>query len=78
MWQLQAVDDKAMATACSSSRSCVTSYPIREDCGLIWVWPTAGGEAEAAAAAAPTPVSKAMQEACHTGALGRPSSWYRR
>eukprot|EP00775_Hariotina_reticulata_P001585 gene1585-1926_t len=44
-----ATDDKAKATACSSSRSRLTVYPVREACGLVWVWPTAGPAAEAEA-----------------------------
>lgn len=39
---LQALDAKAKAVACASSRSCVTAYPTRQQYGLIWVWPSAG------------------------------------
>ncbi|KAF8073221.1 hypothetical protein HT031_000882 [Scenedesmus sp. PABB004] len=41
-------DPKAAATACSSGRSCVASYPVKELHGLLWVW----GDASAAGAAA--------------------------
>jgi hypothetical protein len=46
---LQALDAKAKAVACSSSRSCVTTYPTQEQYGLIWVWPSAGPAAAAQA-----------------------------
>lgn len=72
---LQALDDKAKATACSSSRSCVTSYPVREQYGLIWVWPSAGPAAQAEAAAAALPLSKGVVKAAEGGQYLR---WYRR
>lgn len=46
---LQALDAKAKAVACASSRSCVTAYPTRQQYGLIWVWPSAGPAAAAQA-----------------------------
>eukprot|EP00775_Hariotina_reticulata_P006663 gene6663-6887_t len=72
----QAVDAKAKATACSSARSCAVRFPTREECGLIWVWPTAGAAAEAEAAAAPLPLSKAVQAAWRPGGTG--TKWFRR
>lgn len=71
----QAIDEKAKAVACGSSRSCATRYPVKEECGLIWVWPTAGPAAEAAAAAEPVPLSKGLVAAFNAG---KASSWYRR
>lgn len=38
----QSVDAKAEATACASSRSCVKSYPVREEAGILFVWGHAG------------------------------------
>jgi phenylpropionate dioxygenase-like ring-hydroxylating dioxygenase large terminal subunit len=71
----QAIDEKAKATACSSSRSCVTSYPVREQYGLIWVWPSAGPAAQAEAAAAALPLSRGVLKAAEAGQYLR---WYRR
>lgn len=71
----QALDDKAKATACNSSRSCVKSYPVREQYGLIWVWPSAGPAAEPEAAAAGLPLSKGVFKAAEAGQYLR---WYRR
>jgi phenylpropionate dioxygenase-like ring-hydroxylating dioxygenase large terminal subunit len=72
---LQAIDAKAKAVACSSSRSCVTRYPTREEAGLIWVWPTPGPAAESAAAAQPVSISKAAASKFAEGGAG---TWYRR
>ncbi|WIA35317.1 hypothetical protein OEZ86_003772 [Tetradesmus obliquus] len=71
----QALDAKAKAVACASSRSCVTAYPTRQQYGLIWVWPSAGPAAAAQAAAAHLPVSQKLQEAW---AAGNSPTWYRR
>lgn len=71
----QAIDAKAKAVACSSSRSCVTRYPTRTEAGLIWVWPTPGPEAESAAAAQPVSISKAAAAKFAEGGAG---TWYRR
>ncbi|KAF6264884.1 hypothetical protein COO60DRAFT_1698021 [Scenedesmus sp. NREL 46B-D3] len=71
----QAIDEKAKAVACSSSRSCVTRYPTKEEAGLIWVWPTAGPDAESAAAAQPVAISKAAAAKFAEGGAG---TWYRR
>jgi phenylpropionate dioxygenase-like ring-hydroxylating dioxygenase large terminal subunit len=73
----QALDDKAKAVACSSSRSCVTSYSVQEAYGLIWVWPSAGPAAAAAAAAAPLPVSKGLVQTWDSKPGGH-HKWYRR
>lgn len=73
----QALDDKAKAVACSSSRSCVTTYPVQEAYGLVWVWPSAGPAAAAAAAAAPLPVSKGLIEIWNNKPGGH-DKWYRR
>eukprot|EP00879_Flechtneria_rotunda_P007034 GHRR01007384.1.p1 GENE.GHRR01007384.1~~GHRR01007384.1.p1 ORF type:complete len:451 (+),score=111.23 GHRR01007384.1:101-1453(+) len=72
----QAIDDKAKAVACSSSRSSVITYPVKEAYGLIWVWPTAGPAAAAQAAAEPLPVSKGMLAAWCEGR--NKGTWYRR
>lgn len=46
----QALDPKAAATACASSRGCATAFPTKAAGGLLWVWPdtapTAGAEAD--------------------------------
>lgn len=73
----QALDPKAKAVACSSSRSCVTSYPVQEAFGLIWVWPDAGPAAAADAAAAPLPVSKGLVQHWEAWPEGH-HKWYRR
>lgn len=73
----QALDPKAKAVACSSSRSCVTSYPVQEAYGLIWVWPDAGPAAAADAAAAPLPVSKGLVQHWEARPEGH-HKWYRR
>jgi len=39
------VDAAAEKTACESSRSCATSYPCKEEAGVLWVWPTPGADA---------------------------------
>lgn len=71
------MDDKAKAVACSSSRSCVTSFPVKEAYGLIWVWPAAGAEAAAMAAAAPLPISKGLVQHWNSKPDGH-HKWYRR
>ncbi|KAF6253987.1 hypothetical protein COO60DRAFT_1703552 [Scenedesmus sp. NREL 46B-D3] len=75
----QAIDAKAKAVACSSSRSCVTAYPTQERFGLIWVWPSAAPAAARQAGelrpAACLPVSQALQDAW---AAGNEPTWYRR
>lgn len=53
----------------------MTSYPVREQYGLIWVWPSAGAAAEAEAAAAALPLSKGVVKAAESGQYLR---WYRR
>ena len=53
-------DAKAEATACESPRSCAVSYPVKEEAGVLWVWPTAGADAWLEASA--TPVATAAAE----------------
>ncbi|GBF96942.1 hypothetical protein Rsub_09022 [Raphidocelis subcapitata] len=49
-------DERARAAALGSKRSCVASYPVKEEGGLLWVWADASPGAAAAAAAAPMAV----------------------
>lgn len=35
----QADSPEQAASACSSPRSCVASFPVREEHGMLWVWP---------------------------------------
>jgi len=53
-------DAKAEKTACESPRSCAVSYPVKEEAGVLWVWPTAGADAWLEASA--TPVATAAAE----------------
>lgn len=53
-------DPKAEATACESPRSCAKSYPVKEEAGVLWVWPTSGADAWLEASA--TPVATAAAE----------------
>jgi phenylpropionate dioxygenase-like ring-hydroxylating dioxygenase large terminal subunit len=53
-------DAKAEATARESPRSCATSFPAKEEGGVLWVWPTAGADAWLQASA--TPVATAAAE----------------
>lgn len=53
----------------------MTSYPVREQYGLIWVWPSAGPAAAAEAAAAALPLSRGVLKAAEKGQYLR---WYRR
>lgn len=53
-------DAKAAATACDSPRSCAVSYPVKEEAGVLWVWPTSGADAWLEASA--TPVATAAAE----------------
>ncbi|KIY93998.1 pheophorbide a oxygenase [Monoraphidium neglectum] len=45
-------DPRAKASAMGSKRSCVTSYPVKEEQGLLWVW--ADPASKEAAESAPT------------------------
>lgn len=63
----QALDDKAKAVACSSSRSCVKSFPTREAYGLIWCFPDSSSDAQAAADAAPLPVAAGLASVWDAG-----------
>jgi len=54
------VDAVAEKTACASSRSCATSFPVKDEAGVLWVWPTAGADAWLEASA--TPVATALAE----------------
>ena len=54
------VDDKAEKTACDSPRSCAVAFPVKEEAGVLWVWPTAGADAWLEASA--TPVATAAAE----------------
>ncbi|GAX79139.1 hypothetical protein CEUSTIGMA_g6579.t1 [Chlamydomonas eustigma] len=73
----QSIDEKAKTVACSSSRSCALTYPVREDCGLIWVWPDSRPEAASLAARTPTPVSQGVVQRWNDPTKTKPS-WYRR
>ncbi|GBF94954.1 hypothetical protein Rsub_07455 [Raphidocelis subcapitata] len=69
----QSVDAKAEATACASSRSCVRSYPVREQSGIIWVWAHPGSPDEAESS--PLPIPLGLQQLV---ASGKRIRWFRR
>lgn len=50
-------DATAHATACSSGRNCVKTYPLKAKGGLLWVWPdrSPGAQQDSEAAAIPLP-----------------------
>ena len=50
---------EAEATACESPRSCAKSYPVKEEAGVLWVWPTAGADAWLEASAVPVATAAA-------------------
>ena len=52
-------DAKAEKTACESPRSCAVSYPVKEEAGVLWVWPTAGADAWLEASATPVATAAA-------------------
>lgn len=53
------IDSKAEVTACESPRSCAKSYPVKEEAGVLWVWPTSGADAWLEASAAPVATAAA-------------------
>jgi hypothetical protein len=77
LWLKQSIDEKAKRVACSSSRSCAKTYPVREDCGIIWVWPDSGPQATVQAERNPTPVSQGVAQRWNDPTKSKPS-WYRR
>ena len=50
---------EAEATACESPRSCAKSYPVKEEAGVLWVWPTAGADAWLEASTVPVATAAA-------------------
>jgi phenylpropionate dioxygenase-like ring-hydroxylating dioxygenase large terminal subunit len=62
------VDAKAERTACASPRGCAVSYPVKEQSGVLWVWPTPGADAWLEASAVPV-----ATEAAEFGDL--PGDW---
>lgn len=71
----QSETPKAQATACASSRSCLVTYPIKEQYGLLWLWPDASPTAPLESAAAAPAVSVALDK--HYAA-GGDVNWYMR
>jgi phenylpropionate dioxygenase-like ring-hydroxylating dioxygenase large terminal subunit len=57
----QAADGAAEATACASSRSCVQSYPVQIQQGMLWVWGDKGPTAFIDAAAKTPAVTRELE-----------------
>jgi pheophorbide a oxygenase len=74
-FQLQSETPKAQATACASSRSCLVTYPIKEQYGLLWLWPDASPTAPLESAAAAPAVSVALGKHYEAGG---DVNWYMR
>ena len=55
------INADAEKTACASLRSCATSFPVKNEAGVLWVWPTAGADAWLEASATPVATANAEQ-----------------
>lgn len=66
----QAENPASAAAACSSKRSCVSSYPTRFSGGLLWVWADASPSAEMESTATPLPIPEPLQKFMDAGVKG--------
>ena len=57
-----ALSEASEATACNSSRSCVTAYPTSSKGGLLWVWPDPAPTRWIEAAGAAVPLPKQLED----------------